>query len=307
MQFLLPQEENKSAGLLRIAKKNIELLLTQKDEYEKFIQEQAESVVDRDVRQKGLIELQETLNLDDPPSIIECFDMSNTQGTDPVGSMVTFVEGRPSKGHYRRFKVRSKTTPDDVAMMRETMGRRYERALKERQTFPDLILVDGGKGQLNMAHQLLQDLGIDYIPHIGLAKREEEIFVYDQEQPIILEKDSLGLHILQAIRDEAHRFANTYHRLLRTKRQTQSILDDIPGIGPARKKKLLLYFGSTAEIRKATMEQVANLVGSTLATEIMQYLQTHPEETLAPKRRVKKTSKKAVLSHSSEDTELSPK
>jgi excinuclease ABC subunit C len=189
--------------------------------------------------------------------------------------MITFVEGKPSKAHYRRFKIRSKSTPDDYAMMQEVVGRRYQRVKNEKQTLPDLILVDGGKGQLGVAHKVLSDLQLEDIPHIGLAKREEEIFTVDKDDPICLPKTSAALHILQAIRDEAHRFAVSYHKLLRKKRQTKSELDDIPGIGASRKLKLLQYFGSVGELRKATLKDINDIIGDALGTQVFEYLQAH--------------------------------
>ena len=303
--FRLPSEEDKTAGLMRIAKKNVELIVKQKEEYEQYLEDQHLSAEDQQEVSQGLQELHDVLELDDLPMIIEAFDISNIQGTDAVGSMVTFVEGKPSKAHYRKFKIRTKSTPDDFAMMRETVGQRYQRAVNEQQTLPDLIVIDGGKGQLNIAHQVLTDLGIPDIPHIGLAKREEEIFVPDKSESIILPKDSAGLHILQAIRDEAHRFAIQYHRVLRGKRQNKSELDEIPGVGPSRRTKLLQHFGDINEIRKASIEDIAFVVGSALATVIKEYFDNHPElnsnnqivqDAIAKgASRRKKTSRKAVV------------
>lgn len=309
VKFRVPHESDKSAGLMRIAKKNIELLIKQKEEYESYLKEQKLDEKDLETITQGLLQLKEALDLDDVPNIIECFDISNIQGTDPVGSMVTFVEGKPSKAHYRKFKVRSKSTPDDFAMMQEVLGRRYQRAINEHQTMPDLIVIDGGKGQLHVADQVLTDLGIQDLPHIGLAKREEEIFKPGESEPILLSKDSPGLHILQAIRDEAHRFAITYHKLLRQKRQTKSELDEIDGVGPARKQKLLQFFGDISEIRNASQDSLADVIGSSIAKIVHNYFETHPIntntsdkikqqlETMQVKdaKRVKKTTRKQVF------------
>jgi excinuclease ABC subunit C len=306
VQFGQPTATDKTPGLMRIAKKNIELLISQKEDYEVYLQEQKSSQALIADRKDALEILQDVLGLEEPPLIIEAFDMSNTQGTDPVGSMVTFVEGVPSKSHYRKFKIRSKSAPDDVGMMRESMGRRYKRAIEEDQDLPDLIVVDGGKGQLNMAHQLLEELNLLHIPHIGLAKREEEIFVPEQADPIVLPKDSSALHLLQALRDEAHRFAITYHRKLREKRQTVSELDDIPGIGPAKKKKLLQIFGSVDEIKHTPEEKLAEEVGPALAHQIVEFFAERARVNQS-KRRVKKTKKSAIQSHNSDtdDTQKS--
>jgi excinuclease ABC subunit C len=286
--FRKPSENDKTAGLLRIASKNIELLVNQKDQFD----------VHKGIT-KGLQNLKEILNLDEIPLIIEAFDMSHTQGTDYVGSMVCFVEGKPSKSHYRRFKVKSTQKPDDIAAMKEVMTRRYTRAIKN-DNLPDLIVVDGGKGQINMAHNLLRDLGIENIPHIGLSKPEgrseinkpPKIIIPELKGYIELPLKSESLHILQALRDESHRFAINYHRLLRKKRQKKSELDDISGIGPARKRKLLTFFGSVKEIRKASEERIADVVGSSLAKVIFEYFKQKSEKI----SRKKKTSRKEAVS-----------
>ena len=286
--FRKPSENDKTAGLQRIARKNIELLVNQKDQFD----------VHKGIT-KGLKNLKEILNLDEIPLIIEAFDMSHTQGTDYVGSMVCFIEGKPSKSHYRRYKVRNTQKPDDIAAMKEVMARRYTRAIKD-DNLPDLIVVDGGKGQINMAHKLLKDLGIENIPHIGLSKPEgrseinqpPKIIIPEHQDYIELPLKSESLHILQALRDESHRFAINYHRLLRKKRQKKSELDDISGIGPARKRKLLTFFGSVKEIKKASEDQIADVVGSSLAKVIFEYFQQKREKS----SRKKKTSRKKAVS-----------
>jgi len=286
--FRKPSENDKTAGLQRIARKNIELLVTQKDQFD----------IHKGIT-IGLKNLKEILTLDEIPLIIEAFDMSHTQGTDYVGSMVCFVEGKPSKSHYRRYKVKNTQKPDDIAAMKEVMTKRYTRAIKD-DNLPDLIVVDGGKGQLNMAHKLLKDLGIEDVPHIGLTKPEgrseinkpPKIIIPELQDYIELPLKSESLHILQALRDESHRFAINYHRLLRKKRQKKSELDDISGIGPARKRKLLTFFGSVKEIRKASEEQIADIVGSSLAKVIFEYFQQKSEKI----SRKKKTSRKKAVS-----------
>ncbi|WP_457558661.1 excinuclease ABC subunit UvrC [Candidatus Harpocratesius sp.] len=276
--FRQPIEEDKTAGLFRIASKNIELLIRQKDEYDEYLTSQRQKQEDQNRIQQGLIELQKLLNLEDPPMIIEGFDMAHIQGSDYTGSMVCFIEGKPSKSHYRHYRVRSVKKPDDIAAMREIMGRRYRRALKE-DDFPDLVVVDGGKGQLNMTHQLFKCLKIEHIPHIGLVKPEgrsekftpPKIILPESNHIITLPKESPALHIIQHLRDESHRFANKYHQKLRQKRQSKSELDNIPGIGPARKRKLLTFFGSVREIRKASLEELSSVVGKKIGLDILNY------------------------------------
>ncbi len=290
--FRQPLETDKTAGLLRIAEKNIQLLIKQKDDYEEYLRTHKHKNTNLTKIEQGLEELRQLLNLEDPPMIIEGFDMAHTQGTDYTGSMVCFVEGVPSKPHYRRYKVKSVDKPDDVAAMQEIMSRRYRRAIAE-DTLPDLVVVDGGKAQLNMAHKLFQKLNIVHVPHIGLVKpkgRSEiytppKILLSNSDAIIQLSKDSPGLHIIQHLRNESHRFANQYHKKLRQKRQSQSELDDIPGIGPARKRKLLQYFGSVKEIKRVTEIEIEKVVGKNLAHTIKEFF-------LAKKQ--KKASKSSV-------------
>ncbi|MBN2364742.1 MAG: excinuclease ABC subunit C [Calditrichaeota bacterium] len=200
--------------------------------------------------------LQQDLQLPEPPRIIEAFDISNLQGQDAVGSLVQFYNGKPRKSEYRHFKIRSKFTPDDFAMMHEIVSRRYKRLLEEKGMMPDLILIDGGKGQLSSALQALRELGIKDQPVIGLAKRLEEVFVPNISDPQNIPKSSAGLKLLQQIRDESHRFAITYHRKLRDRRSMKSPLDEIDGIGPKRKASLLRAFGSLKKIREASLEDL---------------------------------------------------
>ncbi|MHA1618945.1 MAG: helix-hairpin-helix domain-containing protein, partial [Promethearchaeota archaeon] len=302
-KFRSPSEEDKTAGLIRIAQKNIALLIQQKEEYEQYLQNQGLTEKDDSPRSHGLRILQEVLHLEQPPLIIEAFDMSHLQGIDYVGSKVCLVEGRPSKRDYRRYKIKDPTitASDDIAAMKEVMTRRYKRALKENEIYPDLIVVDGGKAQLNMAYKLLNDLGIKDIPIIGLSKppgrseiyRPPNIIIPGQKTPLKLPKDSPALHLLQLLRDESHRFAIKYHRKLREKRQTKSELDGIPGVGPARKTKLLRFFGSVAEIKTATVEQLRDVVGSKLGQEIYTFFKT--QAVLAEKKSETKTKSKKKL------------
>jgi excinuclease ABC subunit C len=214
--------------------------------------------------EEALVELHQALNLPAIPQRIECYDISNLFGDYAVGSMVVFEEGVPSKADYRRFKIRLTVgQPDDFAMMREVLQRRLKAGLEgdERfSPFPNLLLVDGGKGQLNVALAVLRDSGLD-IPAAGLAKEFEHIFVQGRRDPIILPRHSRSLHLLQAIRDEAHRFALSYHRTLRRKEASSSILLNIPGIGPKRAKTLLSRFGSLEKMRQAGVEEIAAAPG----------------------------------------------
>jgi excinuclease ABC subunit C len=200
--------------------------------------------------------LQRDLRLKKEPQYIECFDISNIQGTDPVASMVCFIDGRPKKTEYRRFKIQTKDTPDDFAMMREVVKRRYLRLLKENKKLPDLIMIDGGKGQLSSALGVLNDLGIQNQQIIGLAKRLEELFFPGISDAQMLPHTSSSLRLMQQIRDEAHRFAITFHRERRKKRTIASELDRIEGIGPQRRKQLLKTFGSIKNIKELSVNEL---------------------------------------------------
>ncbi len=240
----------------------------------------AQWLTDEGKQAQALADLQEYLGLESPPNRIECYDISTIQGTATTGSMVVFVKGVPRKSDYRRFKIRTVEGSDDFASMREMLRRRFRRAadtaLKaeaERapggkqsswDLMPDLLVVDGGKGQLNVALEVLEEYGLrDQVPTVGLAKREEEVFVADRSAPLILPRTSEGLYLMQRIRDEAHRFAISYHRSLRRKQTVVSILDDVPGIGPKRRSALLKHFGSIDAIRAASVEELAAVPGMT--------------------------------------------
>src|SRR6056297_3646641 len=236
--------------------------------------EQIKSKYEKKRTKKAVEDLAEQLDLKSYPNHIEGFDISNIQGTYATASLVVFKEGITAKNDYRRFKIRHKNGPDDYAMMKEVIHRRYKRLIKENRELPDLILIDGGKGQLNAAFSVLKKLGLSEIEIIGLAKREEEIFKLDRENPLILPKDSNALHLLQRVRDEAHRFAVNYHRKLRSRRITHSMLERIPGIGPEKRKSLLRHFGSLAKIRSADIEELKDVTGISdkLAFLISDYL-----------------------------------
>jgi excinuclease ABC subunit C len=220
-------------------------------------------------------QLQTDLNLEVPPRRIEAFDISNIQGSNPVGSMVCFVDGVAKKSEYRKFKIKTVKGVDDFAMIREVVLRRYRRLKSEQAALPDLILIDGGKGQLGMAISALQELGLSYISVIGLAKRLEEVFISGSSDPQNIPKSSPGLFLLRRIRDEAHRFAVTFHRQQRKKFATESIFDNIKGIGPARRKKLLTRFENVKTIADASAEKIVTEieVGEKLAEEIIKVAQ----------------------------------
>jgi len=230
----------------------------------------------------AMTEVQETLGLPRLPNRIECYDISNISGTDAVGSMVVFQNGAPSKQHYRRFKIKTVDGPDDFAMMREMLQRRFKRMAKQEndnadadadpadnpwENVPDLILIDGGKGHLSAVQTVFMEMGIstDKVPLASLAKQEEEVFVPHSQEPMILPRNSQGLFLVQRVRDEAHRFAITYHQKLRSKRQTQSGLDTVQGVGPKRRKLLIQRFGSVQGIREASMEELTTVSGMTVA------------------------------------------
>ena len=225
---------------------------------------------------EALAELQQALGLTAPPTRIECYDISTIQGTATTGSMVVFTKGVPSKQDYRRFRIRTVEGTDDFAAMQEVLRRRFGRVAQARQEqaseggdagrwaiLPDLLIVDGGKGQLSAAREVMSALGVEAIPAIGLAKREEEVFLPERSAPLLLPRDSQALYLLQRIRDEAHRFAITYHRQVRAKQSAQSLLDEVPGIGPKRRKALLRRFGSVEGMRGASVDELAAVEGMT--------------------------------------------
>lgn len=218
---------------------------------------------DREDALEGLRELREALRLPATPRVIETFDISNTMGQQAVASMVCAVDGRPNRSRYKRFKIKFIEGPDDPAMIAEAARRRYSRLLKESKPLPDLVVFDGGITQLRAGRAALDALGLESLPAVGLAKRFEEVVwdVSNQQPPLRLPLNSPGLRVLRAIRDEAHRFALTYHRSLRDRRIRESLLDDIPGIGEKRKQILLRHFGSVDRLRKADVETIARAPG----------------------------------------------
>ena len=241
---------------------------------------------------EALGDLQEQLSLRAPPRRIEAYDISNIQGQSAVGSMVVFINGEPRPREYRRFRIKSVTQIDDYAMMREMLLRRFAR-LRRKDTggeettgegsegagegfgvVPDLVLIDGGKGHLNAALEVLLGLGLGDLPLASIAKREEEVFIPEMDEPVPLPKRSQALYLVQRMRDEAHRFAITYHRTVRSRASVVSALDEVSGIGPRRKKALLRRFGSVQSIREAPVDEIATVVGMTrsLAERLKQKL-----------------------------------
>jgi excinuclease ABC subunit C len=247
-------------------------------------------------RERMLDELRTKLHLRNAPKRIECFDISNIQGTLAVGSMVTFDEGEPDKNRYRRFRIRTVEGADDFRMMYEVLTRRYRRA-KETGDFPDLLVVDGGIGQLNVALEVLRELEITEVDAAGLAKMrverdarapqiersEERVFLPGRKNPVVLRRNSSALFLLQRVRDEAHRFAITYHRALRRKERLRSLLDGIPGIGATRRKRLLRHFGSVRRMRDATVAQLTEVSGiSTALAETIERALAEPNVAATP-------------------------
>ncbi|MBP5692814.1 MAG: excinuclease ABC subunit C [Bacteroidales bacterium] len=225
----------------------------------------------------GVEMLKRDLHLKEHPVHIECFDNSNIQGTDPVASCVVFRNGKPSKKDYRKFNIKTVVGANDFASMYEVVYRRYSRLMEEnREDLPQLVVVDGGRGQLDFAHQALKDLGLEKdIPIIGIAKRLEELIRPGDPNPLFLDKNSPSLKIIMQLRDEAHRFGITFHRSLRSKRQTNSELTSISGIGETTAKKLLQHFKSVARIRKATEEELAAIIGKSAAKKVFTYFNKH--------------------------------
>ncbi|HEY8921453.1 MAG TPA: helix-hairpin-helix domain-containing protein, partial [Candidatus Limnocylindria bacterium] len=296
-------------------KRRLVALATQ-NAVEALSRERAEWLADAGKRDEALEQLATALGLGRAPERIECYDMSNIQGTSAVGSMVVFVNGRPEPREYRRFRIRSGDTPDDFRMMAEVIRRRFSRASRLRAetgalslaavgadpafealgdeaadaeardesrprtaardagwALPDLVIVDGGKGQLSAAMGVMRDLDLGDVPVAGLAKRFEELYLPGRPEPIILPRNSQGLYLVQRLRDEAHRFAITYHRNVRSRRALASVFDEVEGIGPGRKKALLKRFGSVRRIREASVDELAETPG--IPREVAERLKGH--------------------------------
>jgi excinuclease ABC subunit C len=270
---ILQPKRGVRAEYMRLVKKNAEQNL------KAFL---AHQEVQETAQARSLTDLADALELPEPPHRIECYDVSNIQGTNPVASMVVFVEGRARKSEYRKFKIQYDRGPNDFAMMQETLRRRLrylrretdrtetpiERELAKKEKFnkkPDLLLIDGGKGQLSAVVEVLEELDMTGLVVAGLAKEHEWLYLPNQSEPIVLPANSPALHLIQRIRDEAHRFAVTYHRQRRAKSMTRSALDELEGIGPVRKKRILATFGSVAAIKRASLDEIAAVKGMTPA------------------------------------------
>jgi len=225
--------------------------------------------------ENDLIELAKVLGLPAPPMRIEGFDISNISGTFAVASLVSFKNGRPDRANYRRFKIKTVEGQDDFASMAEVVKRRYSRLQRESKPLPDLILIDGGKGQLGKASAELEKLGLEKIPVIGLAKEFEEIYLPEKSLPLRLGLAHPAVKLLQRLRDECHRVANSYNAQLRLKKISESVLDEFPGIGERRKKALLKKFGSVQRLKTATLEQLAEVsgFGGRAAAELKTFLE----------------------------------
>jgi excinuclease ABC subunit C len=233
---------------------------------EAFARHKLKRAADHNARARALTALQDALELPEAPLRIECFDISNLQGSEIVASMVVMEDGLAKRSDYRRFKVRHQEGQNDLAAMEEVLSRRFRRYLAEREEGarkgkrfsypPNLLLVDGGKGQLNVAVRVLEELGLEDISAAALAKRFEEVYVPDRAEPVRVPRDSEALYLLQQVRDEAHRFAITYHRQRRQKTMTRSVLDDVPGLGPTRRTRLLKEFGSVKKLRERSEDEL---------------------------------------------------
>jgi excinuclease ABC subunit C len=287
VQIRVPQRGDKKTLQETVARNALEALALHK----------TKRASDLTTRNRALEEIQVALELDDVPLRIECYDISNLQGTEVVGSMVVFEDGLARKSEYRRFVIRGVDGQNDVASMHEVITRRFRRLLDEQARSdyragddeggpmlvdpetgrprkfayaPGLVVVDGGPPQVAAAQRALDELGIVDIPVVGLAKRLEEVWVPGQEDPVILRRSSEGLYLLQRIRDEAHRFAITHHRTRRSKSMVESLLDDVPGLGEVRRKTLLKHFGSLKKLREAEVADIAQVpgIGPTTAAAI---------------------------------------
>jgi excinuclease ABC subunit C len=266
----VPEEALLGEWLARLRDSRVELLVPQRGRKRELVAMAEENaalalqthLLSRSSRRQVVAEeLRRELGLPEPPNRIEGFDISNIQGQEAVGSMVVWEAGAMKKDDYKRFKIRTVPAADDFAMLAEVLRRRYGKALEEGGVLPDLILLDGGRGQLTHGVRVLEGLGLDYLPIVALAKREEEVYHPGSLHPLVLDLASPALQTLQRIRDEAHRFAITYHRQRRSQGMVASELDAVPGLGPARRAALLKHFGSLRKIKAAGVDEIAALPG----------------------------------------------
>ena len=243
------------------------------------------SLADPETIAASLEELRHSLHLPQIPERVECYDISDIRGTSAVGSMVVFQDGQPKPAHYRRFRIKTVSGADDYAMIREVLRRRFKRAAEGEKgeggenektwaIVPDLVLIDGGRGHLNAALDAMREINVDFIPAASLAKENEELFRPDMPEPIVLPRTSPALYLVQRIRDEAHRFALGYHQRVRRSEAIASALDNVPGIGPKRKRALLKKFGSVRAIKEADIDEIAAVIGMTRSTahKVKEYL-----------------------------------
>ena len=245
------------------------MALARRNAGETLAREQARWLADQGKTLAALEQLAEALSLPGPPMRIECYDISNFQGRESVGSMVVFEEGKARSGEYRRFRIKTVSGPNDFASHQEVLRRRFRHARsgdegseeERRWKMPDLVILDGGRGQVSAGNEVLAELGLHDLPLAGLAKEREELFLPDRPDPILLPATSSALYLVQRIRDEAHRFAITYHRDLRAKSTVRSAFDEMPGVGPKRRQALLRVFGSAKRVREAPVEQIAAVPG----------------------------------------------
>src|SRR3954468_12411640 len=276
VSLVVPQRGDRRQ-LMSLATRNAEEMLAR---------EQARWLADQGKTLGALQELADALGLPTLPTRIECYDISNFQGSETVGSMVVFEDGKPRTGEYRRFRIRDVIGPNDFASHQEVLRRRFRFAVSAREgdegsaeerrwAMPDLVIIDGGRGQVSAAKEVLDELGLHDLPLAGLAKEREELFLPGATEPILLRTTSPALYLVQRLRDEAHRFAIGYHRQLRAKRQVRSAFDDLPGVGPKRKRELLKVFGSAKRVREAPVEQIAAVpgIGRSLAEKIKTHLE----------------------------------
>jgi excinuclease ABC subunit C len=279
VRIIVPQRGNKK-GMMELALRNASL--TYRTRFD----------TDATANFDALESLQKTLRLPKLPRRIDCFDISTIQGSETVASMVVCEEGRMRPSEYRKFKIKQEPDQgsgigdqrsgvpqrflDDFAAMEQVVRRRYAKVLENGGPFPDLIVIDGGKGQLNAAYAALEKVGLSNLVAVGLAKKEELVFTRDSMEPLALDSHGAALRLLQRIRDEAHRFAVTFHRQSRTKRDLQSELDVVPGIGLRRRKTLLTAFGSLAGVRRATREELSKVVGPKVAEAVIAHFSANP-------------------------------
>ncbi|HEV8640005.1 MAG TPA: excinuclease ABC subunit UvrC [Methylomirabilota bacterium] len=283
----VPEAELVAEWLSGLRKRRVQLLVPQRGAKREFVA-MAEAnaaialqnhLLSRENRQQLIVEeLQRALTLPGLPNRIEGYDVSSIQGSEQVGAMVVWENGALKKDDYKRFRIKTVAGADDFASLEEMLRRRFSKSLEQGTPLPDLVLIDGGRGQLNIGLNVLQELGLDYIPVVALAKQREEVYRGDSLEPLVLDPTSPALHTLQKIRDEAHRFAISYHKKLRTKRTIQSVLDAIPGVGPTIRTSLLKTLGSARRVRESTVAELAGVpkVTPKLAQRIFDYF--HPSE-----------------------------